>query len=497
MFYRNLVVRYLNLGPQSDLFWLSIYSIAFKILYNLWARIWATFWIILLISCHLPRWIWIILALTQLPLIAALPEQEAFSNVSFKIFSQFIKENFSSKISLSQVLIILFTVADNPDLLSLHARQQNPIYKGENKSSSSGWIRGLARALQDRLEENTKKLFKHQEAKSDKSDEQIIGDIGNKLDSLTKVLKLYPCDENGIFQGKLKAYSYESIQPAQVICPNAVVCETSTCNPRSLVQITKTRDIPKVTLIKGSHIYENVQVLTGKCPTCQTLYLADRERAHESNDNDRLTRVYLNSAEYLKVGQTLWVDRIFSNAVLNGMYSFHASAAAYTEFWNNSFGKTKAGIQKKITRRQVWQAFVQESVRSIAAASNQNLELQDGLAIDEVTKEAFSLLGDNGIIRAADKHACSECTQPYKKFADIITGSDPAALVGVDENRTVPSLAGQNAASVTQVANDTVQPINPTNENTNVDGSSVTTMAVLDGVLIGPPVLFFSFRYVL
>ena len=75
------------------------------------------------------------MALTQLPLIAALPEQEAFSNVSFKNFSQFIKENFSSKISLFQVLIILFTVADNPDLLSLHARQQNPIYKGENKSS--------------------------------------------------------------------------------------------------------------------------------------------------------------------------------------------------------------------------------------------------------------------------------------------------------------------------------------------------------------------------
>ena len=63
-----------------------------------------------------------------------------------------------------------------------------------------------------------------------------------------------------------------------------------------------------------------------------------------------------------------------------------------------------------------------------------NLELQDGLSIDEVTKEAFELLGENGIIWAADQHACSECTQVYKRTADIITGDDPAAVAGNDEN---------------------------------------------------------------
>ena len=85
---------------------------------------------------------------------------------------------------------------------------------------------------------------------------------------------------------------------------------------------------------------------------------------------------------------------------MNAMYSFHASAAAYME-------------------------FVQESVQTIAACSQLNLELWDGLSIDEVTKEAFELLGENGIICAADKHACSECTQEYKRTADIITGDDP------------------------------------------------------------------------
>jgi len=54
--------------------------------------------------------------------------------------------------------------------------------------------------------------------------------------------------------------------------------------------------------------------------------------------------------------------------------------------------------------------------------SQLNLELRDGLAIDEVAKEAFEVLGENGIIRAADMHACSECTHTYKRTADIITG---------------------------------------------------------------------------
>jgi hypothetical protein len=52
------------------------------------------------------------------------------------------------------------------------------------------------------------------------------------------------------------------------------------------------------------------------------------------------------------------------------------------------------------------------------------LELKDGLAIEDVTAEAFSQLGDNGFIRAAHEHACSECTQPYKKTADIIPISE-------------------------------------------------------------------------
>ena len=302
--------------------------------------------------------------------VAAQSIESPFPDIPFKLFSSFVKENFSSKITLSQVLLVLFTITDNTDLLYLHARQQNPEYPDESSSSDSGWMRGLVRALQEKLGDGQKMLFK--KADSIDSDHQITA-IGEKLDGLAKALKLYPYDNHGQFQGKLKPISHASIQAAQVVCPNAVVCETITCNPRSLVQITKVWDIPRVTLIKGSIIHENVPVLTGKCSQCKTIYLADRERVMESDG--RYTRVYLNSAKYLKIGQSLWVDRVFSNAVVNAMFSFHASTSAYKEFWNNSFWNHQQGNSRKLSHCQVWQAFVQESVRSIASASEINLEL--------------------------------------------------------------------------------------------------------------------------
>lgn len=70
------------------------------------------------------------------------------------------------------------------------------------------------------------------------------------------------------------------------------------------------------------------------------LCIADHERVVQNAATKEYTAVYLNSALYLKVEQSLWVDRIFSTAVLNAMYSFHASSSAYVEFWNNSFGTT-------------------------------------------------------------------------------------------------------------------------------------------------------------
>jgi hypothetical protein len=83
----------------------------------------------------------------------------------------------------------------------------------------------------------------------------------------------------------------------------------------------------------------------------------------------------------------------------------------FPEFWSNSFSTA-------ISKQQVHHTFVQETIRNVAQASNTGLELLDGLPIDEVTKHAFSQLGENGIIRSAENHFCSECTYDYKPTAD-------------------------------------------------------------------------------
>jgi len=62
-----------------------------------------------------------------------------------------------------------------------------------------------------------------------------------------------------------------------MICPATMTCTTSTCKPRHLEQVTKTADIPVITLLKGTSCIENVYVLTGKCQHCKTLYVADHK----------------------------------------------------------------------------------------------------------------------------------------------------------------------------------------------------------------------------
>jgi len=168
-------------------------------------------------------------------------------------------------------------------------------------------------------------------------------------------------------------------------------------------------------------------VLTGKCPNCKTLYAADHERFEDiSTVENSFKQVYINSAKYLKIGQSIWVDWEFALAAVNAMYNFHASASAFSEYWNNTYGTKEISI----TCSHVWQAFVQQSVRTIAEESGIDAEFDDALNIKEVTTQAFSLLGEDGIIRASEDHAYKECTQKCKDTSDVVF-NNPAAVVGV------------------------------------------------------------------
>jgi hypothetical protein len=432
-----------------------------------------------------------------LPLTSAHSDHDPFPDVTFKVFSDFVQNQFSSKVSLATVLTLVFTMTSNPDLLNLHARQQHPKAQGELQQSTSGWIKALARALEHRLGKSTNSLFQHKEEKSMLTEDQVTTSIGIKLDGLSKILNLHPYNKQGQFIGKLKSISEQEIEAVHIICPTSVECKLKSCHSRAIRNQTRHRDVPKVTLIKGTKIYDNVPVLSGQCSECQTGYYADHERSR--NADDTWTKVYLNSANYLKVGQNIWVDRMFSGAVLNGFYNFHASASAFAEFWNASFWSEQMTCSRKVSRRQVWQAFVQESVRRVASVSDYNLELADRLPIDEVTKQAFQVLGEDGIIRSAEGHSCSECTHKHKSEADRIPEvHDPAALVGVDENHIVPALVNEDDNNVDvedeertdsgDEAMDVDEPSGPPSDPVHqmVTEYSDVTMVVLDGIVFGP-----------
>ena len=64
---------------------------------------------------------------------------------------------------------------------------------------------------------------------------------------------------------------------------------------------------------------------------------------------------------------------------------------------------------------------MQESICSIASASETNLELQDGLAVDDITRQAYSISGENGLIHAADQHTCQGSSKFWRVFLSLYT----------------------------------------------------------------------------
>ena len=178
----------------------------------------------------------IVMALGALPLVFALPEQDSFPDITFKVFSQFIEKEFGSKISLATVLVVLYSLTENSELLNLHARQQNPASSGEKRLSSTGWMQALACAMQKRLGHDFHTLFSKDQKTAHMSKSAMTNTIGNKLNSLSKLLDLYPYDKQGEFQGKLKHVSKDDIEPVYMICPSAMECESMDCNSHSLRQ---------------------------------------------------------------------------------------------------------------------------------------------------------------------------------------------------------------------------------------------------------------------
>jgi hypothetical protein len=94
----------------------------------------------------LPLFVKLVIIVIFMPFVSASPKTQPFPDLSFKDFSAFVEQTFGSKITLATVLLLLFTMAENPEFLNLHACQQHPI-EGENMTVASGWIRALSHAV--------------------------------------------------------------------------------------------------------------------------------------------------------------------------------------------------------------------------------------------------------------------------------------------------------------------------------------------------------------
>src|SRR6266545_4349849 len=122
---------------------------------------------LLQIFVHLPSFT-LLLLLLFCPGVQAAATESPFPDISFDVFHTFVQSTFSSKISLITVLMLLFTITENTDLLNLHTRQQNPQFSYEHKRESSPWMNSLARAIQRQISERKlKTLFKKKELPED------------------------------------------------------------------------------------------------------------------------------------------------------------------------------------------------------------------------------------------------------------------------------------------------------------------------------------------
>jgi hypothetical protein len=394
-----------------------------------------------------------------------------FPDITFLDFSDFITSNFGSTISLQAVLIMLFSVLENPDLMALHARQQFKFVRGEQGRKFTQWITTFTELLAARLNQDCGELvgpFKSTERRSDTAVERL----SIRIQDLAKLLDRYPYSDTGTHTN-ITPYSNDAIEPIHIICPPSNECETVTCLPRSLLLHTKFTDISTVRLIKGTRTYSFAYPLSGRCTQCKTIYTADSE--HNTQDN---FECYLNSAKYLQLGSQIWADRHFCSAVVHGMYSFHASTSAYTDFWNHSYPTTSI---HNVTRRHIWQAFVQESVRTLAQDTGESVVLPNRLPIEDVPGKAFEILGAGGKIKLGEGHACTECTHPYKAQQDVIpAGVRPQREVrggaedGEDEDEEDES--GSEREGSREGGQDMAQ--------------GMTNMVVVDGIVMGTTVSF-------
>ncbi|KAF9496218.1 hypothetical protein BDN71DRAFT_1430348 [Pleurotus eryngii] len=335
--------------------------------------------------------LWLLLGL--LPCVAAAPLEDPFLDILFVDFTKVIKSSFGADITLATILMLLFSITNNTNLLNLHG-QQHAV--PTNTQVVTSWMAAFVQAIKDRLQLDSLVI-------DDDSDAEMNSDSGSgsgsgsntsgssdarstydtlflptdqhtdqtpkqKLDSFCHFLNLYLHEKRGTLGCKLLPISTAAIQPVLIITPSVMQCSDATCPGRALTHYQCYHDVSKVTLLRGT---------------------------------------------------------------------------AVTEFWNYSFVHP-SGATFKLTCRHTWKAFVLESIQLLAKPSGAELLFVDNMAIKDLVTAAYEYLGDRGVICSAEGHSCDECCHAFKDVADTIPNQpvNAAALAGYDENHAVPEYVG-------------------------------------------------------
>jgi hypothetical protein len=157
-------------------------------------RFWVLFYVMVFTSLS-PQ---LSLGLIFIPHVMASPQSGPFPSVAFKEFSDFILGHFGPAISLLTVIMLLLSMTNNTELLSLH-------FKQDRRGGTTSWIRCLSWAIKEQLGyEVTKTLFSEFELsifETTITRDPDITSLAAKPSEFSQALELYPYNQRQKFTG--------------------------------------------------------------------------------------------------------------------------------------------------------------------------------------------------------------------------------------------------------------------------------------------------------
>lgn len=154
-------------------------------------------------------------------------------------------------------MLVFFSIISNPELLNLHARQQNSS-GNERKITISTWMKVLGKRLQDRMDDRFEaELFHDAEYKPTTA----LKTMASKLDKFVDFLGLSPY-RRGQLKGKIHQVSQTPIHPIRFICPPNMSCTSHGCQHHRISLANRFDEIPIVTLIEGFTMIKKVYLVT-------------------------------------------------------------------------------------------------------------------------------------------------------------------------------------------------------------------------------------------